>query len=107
MTKSDLVEAVASQAGRFSRKSAGELVELLFDAIGRAIRTDGRFSYPRFGTFSVRLRRARRGRNPRTGAEMRIAATRTVGFRPAKELKASLSAISSSRHRAAAGGAES
>jgi len=90
MTKADLVEALAAQAGGLSRKSAGELVDSFFDAIGRAIRNDGRFSYPRFGTFSVRVRRARRGRNPRTGAEMRIAAARTVGFRPAKELKASL-----------------
>ncbi|TMB07680.1 MAG: HU family DNA-binding protein [Deltaproteobacteria bacterium] len=106
MTKADLVEAIASQAGGLSRKSAGDLVDSLFAAVGRAIRNDGRFSYPRFGTFSVRLRRARRGRNPRTGAEMRIAAARTVGFRPANELKASLS-ISSSRHPAAAGGAAS
>jgi DNA-binding protein HU-beta len=90
MTKADLVEAVASQTGGMSRKCAGELVDSLFEAIGRAIRSDGRFSYPRFGTFTVRLRRARRGRNPRTGAELRIAAARTVGFRPAKELKGSL-----------------
>jgi DNA-binding protein HU-beta len=90
MTKAELVEAVAAQASGLSRKSAGELVDFLFDSIGRAIRNDGRFSYPGFGTWSVRMRRARRGRNPRTGAEMRIAAARTVGFRPAKELKSSL-----------------
>jgi DNA-binding protein HU-beta len=106
MTKAELIEAVASQAGGLSMKSAGELVDSLFDAIGRAIRNEGRFSYPRFGTFSVRLRRARRGRNPRTGAELRIAAARTVGFRPARELKTSLS-LSSSRRPAAAGGAAS
>ena len=90
MTKAELVEAVAAQVSGLSRKSAGELVDLLFDSIGRAIRNDGRFSYPGFGTWSVRMRRARRGRNPRTGAEMRIAAARTVGFRPAKELRSSL-----------------
>jgi DNA-binding protein HU-beta len=90
MTKAELVDAVAAQASGLSRKSAGELVDFLFDSIGRAIRNDGRFSYPGFGTWSVRMRRARRGRNPRTGAEMRIAAARTVGFRPAKELKSSL-----------------
>jgi DNA-binding protein HU-beta len=91
-----------------SRKSAGELVDSIFDAIGRAIRDGGRFSYPRFGTWTVRLRRARRGRNPRSGAEIRIAAGRTVGFRPAKELKAALqnaTRISPSR-RAGAGAAE-
>src|SRR6267378_492473 len=90
MTKAELVEAVAAQASGLSRKSAGELVDFVFDSLGRAIRNDGRFSYPGFGTWSVRMRRARRGRNPRTGAELRIAAARTVGFRPARELKASL-----------------
>ncbi|MFL5309016.1 MAG: HU family DNA-binding protein [Myxococcales bacterium] len=90
MTKADLVEAVAAHGSGLSRKSAGEVVDLVFDTIGRAIRNDGRFSYPRFGTFTVRQRRARRGRNPRTGIEMRIAASRTVGFRPAAELKGAL-----------------
>jgi DNA-binding protein HU-beta len=90
MTKADLVEGVAAQAVGMSRKSAGELVDSIFDAIRRAIRNEGRFSYPRFGAWSVRLRRARRGRNPRTGAEIHIAAARTVGFRPANELKATL-----------------
>ena len=90
MTKADLVEAVAASTAGMSRKSAGELVEAVFAAVGKAIRAEGRFTYPRFGTWSIRLRRARRGRNPRTGEEIRLAATRTIGFKPAKELKAML-----------------
>ena len=90
MTKADLIDAVAAQGAGMTRKSACEMVDCLFQAIGRAIRVEGRFSYPGFGTWNVRVRRARRGRNPRTGAEMRIPATRTVGFKPAKELKAGL-----------------
>ena len=90
MSKADLVEAIAAQAAGMSRKSVTELVDGVFAAVGRAIRTQGRFSYPRFGTWTVRLRRSRRGRNPRTGEEMRIPAARTVGFKPARELKATL-----------------
>lgn len=90
MTKADLVEAIAAQATGMSRKSATEMVDAVFAAVGKAIRTQGRFSYPRFGTWSVRMRRSRRGRNPRTGEEIRIPAARTVGFKPAKELKATL-----------------
>ena len=90
MTKADLVEAIAAQATGMSRKSATEMVDAVFAAVGKAIRTQGRFSYARFGTWSVRMRRSRRGRNPRTGEEIRIPAARTVGFKPAKELKATL-----------------
>ena len=48
---------------------------------------DERFSYPGFGTFVVRTRKARKGRNPKTGAEITIAESSTVGFKPAKNLK--------------------
>ena len=81
MTKAELVEAVAAQASGLSRKSAGELVDFLFDSIGRAIRNDGRFGYPGFGTWSVRMRRARR-RSRRDGVPMTTSgrgSTRSVG----------------------------
>ncbi|HMC34511.1 MAG TPA: HU family DNA-binding protein, partial [Myxococcales bacterium] len=59
-------------------------------AIGRAVKKDGRFTYPGFGTWTIRSRKARRGRNPQTGEEIKIKASRTVGFKPAKELKSGL-----------------
>ena len=65
-------------------------VDSLFATISKTIKKDGRFSYPGFGTWTVRQRKARMGRNPQTGAEIKIKASKTVGFKPAKELKADL-----------------
>jgi DNA-binding protein HU-beta len=90
MTKADLIQAVASQGTGMTKKAAAGMVDSLFAAIGKAIKKDGRFSYPGFGTWRVRSRKARKGRNPQTGAEIRIKASRTVGFKPAKELKTGL-----------------
>jgi DNA-binding protein HU-beta len=86
MTKSKLVESVA-EAVRQPKKLVAETIELTFEQIARAISEDERFCMPGFGTFSVRQRKARNGFNPRTNRRMKIPATRTVGFRPAPELK--------------------
>jgi DNA-binding protein HU-beta len=86
MTKSELIEAVA-RATRQPKARVARTIELTFENISRAIRRDKRFWLPGFGTFSVRRRRARPGFNPRTNAAMTIPASRTVGFRPAPELK--------------------
>jgi DNA-binding protein HU-beta len=88
MTKAKLIESVAAQG--LTKKAAAEVVDTLFDTIAKTIKKDGRFFYPGFGTWSVRQRKARRGRNPQTGAELKIKASRTVGFWPAKELKGEL-----------------
>jgi DNA-binding protein HU-beta len=85
MTKADLIRSVAEHG--MTRKAAAEMVDALFATIGKAIKKEGRFTYPGFGTWTIRQRRARRGFNPQTGSEMRIKASRTVGFRPAKEMK--------------------
>ena len=60
------------------------------DELARGIRKDKRFVMPGFGTFAVKKRAGRVGRNPRTGAEIQIAPTRTVNFKPAPELKKAL-----------------
>ena len=91
MTKAELVEQVQAQGGgELSRKALAELVGAIFEEIGSAVRQDGRFTYPGFGTFTVKERKARTGRNPRTGEEIKIAPGKTVGFKPAPELKKSL-----------------
>ncbi len=91
MTKAELIEVVTEKAGgTLTKKAAGELVDNLFDVLSKTIKKEGRFSYPGFGTWSVRKRSARKGRNPQTGAQITIKASKTVGFRPAKELKGSL-----------------
>jgi DNA-binding protein HU-beta len=89
MTKGDLVNAVAKAAG-LNKSTAGEAVDAIFDSLARAIRKDKQFQVPGFGTFTVRSRKARKGRNPQTGDEIAIKASRTVGFKPAPDLKRSL-----------------
>lgn len=89
MTKAELVEAVAVQS-KLTKKSAAELMDIVFNNIGRAVKRDERFSYPGFGTWSLRSRKARRIRNPQTNEMMKLKASKTIGFRPAKELKNTL-----------------
>ena len=89
MTKSELIETVAA-ATRQPKKLVAETVELTFEQITRAIYEEQRFCMPGFGTFSIRRRKARNGFNPRTNRKMKIPAARTVGFRPAPELKKGL-----------------
>ena len=89
MTKAELVEAVALQT-RMTKKAAGELIDVVFDHIGKAVKQDERFSYPGFGTWTIRTRKARKIRNPSTNEIMKLKAMKTIGFRPAKELKEQL-----------------
>jgi DNA-binding protein HU-beta len=89
MTKGDLVDSVAKNA-KISKRAAGEAVEATFDAIAKAIKKSKRFQVPGFGTFTLRSRKARKGRNPQTGAVINIKASRTVGFKPAPVLKKGL-----------------
>ena len=89
MTKAELVEAVAAQS-KLTKKNASEILDIVFANIGKAVKKDQRFSYPGFGTWSVRSRKARKIRNPQTNEMMKLKASKTIGFRPAKELKNSL-----------------
>lgn len=89
MTKQELIEAVASQS-RMTKKAASELIDVVFSNIGKAVKADERFSYPGFGTWTLRQRKARQVRNPQTNELMKLKASKTIGFRPAKELKETL-----------------
>ena len=90
MTKADLIERVQGARPDLSKRQVALLVDVVFEQLVRAIRKDKRFSMPGFGTFTVKRRAGRVGRNPQTGAEIRIAPTKTVGFKPAPELKKAL-----------------
>ena len=83
MTKAEFIDQVVktSEEMDLTKKAAGELIDSIFNIVGRAIKKDGRFSYPGFGTFTMKKRAARKGRNPRTGTEIRIKASKTVGFK--------------------------
>lgn len=89
MTKAELVEVVAQQS-RLTKKAAAEVLEIVFNNIGKAVKEEQRFSYPGFGTWSLRSRKARKIRNPQTNEIMKLKASKTIGFRPAKELKQTL-----------------
>ncbi len=90
MTKADLIEKVQADHSGLSKRQVAHLVDTVFDHLAKSIRKDKRFSMPGFGTFVVKRRAGRVGRNPKTGAEIQIAPTKTVGFKPAPELKKAL-----------------
>lgn len=91
MTKADLIERVSKDAGpTVSKKMIATVIEAAFEHLHKAIRKDKRFTYPGFGTWSVKKRKPRKGRNPKTGEIIPIPSTRTVSFKPAPNFKASL-----------------
>lgn len=89
MTKSDLVAAVASKTG-LTKKAAAEAVEAMLGSVTDALRKGDKVTVTGFGTFEVRSRRARKGRNPQTGAEITILATKAPAFRAGKALRAAV-----------------
>ena len=86
MNKGELIEAVASAAG-LSRSEATKAVDGVLDAIQRTLAKGGSVSLVGFGTFSVKARAARTGRNPRTGEAIHIKASNVPGFKAGKGLK--------------------
>lgn len=92
MTKDDLINSVIKSCKdpNLSKRLTGDVLDAVFENISKAIKKEKRFAYPSFGTFTVRNRKARKGRNPQTGEEIKIKASKTVGFKPAPTLKNSL-----------------
>ncbi len=90
MNKSELIDVVASNAG-VTKASAGQAVEATLDAIAGALKGGDSVALVGFGTFSVRERGARSGRNPRTGESIQIAASRVPAFKAGKALKDAVS----------------
>ena len=89
MTKADLIDAIADKTG-LTKRAAGDALEIALENIKKGIKKEGRMSLPDFGTFSVRKRKARMGRNPQTGKTIQIKASKSVGFKPAPSFKKSL-----------------
>ncbi len=86
MTKAELVEDVA-RAAELTKKDAERLVEIVFESIIETLNHGEKIELRGFGSFRVRERGARRGRNPKTGAPVDIPAKRVPYFKPGKELK--------------------
>jgi len=89
MTKAELISQIAGKTG-LTKKAVEEVLDETFAQIKKAVKKEKRFAYPDFGTFTVKKRKARKGRNPQTGEEIKIPASKTVGFKPAPSFKNSL-----------------
>ena len=86
MNKSELVDAIATDA-EISKAAAGRALDATVAAVKKALRKGDSVTLVGFGTFSVGKRAARTGRNPRTGAALKIKAAKVPKFRPGKALK--------------------
>jgi len=86
MKKPELAAAIASKAD-VTKEKAGEILNIITDEITNAVSQDDTVSLVGFGSFTVRERSARTGKNPQTGATIQIPASKTVGFKAGKALK--------------------
>ncbi len=86
MNKRELIETVASNA-QITKKEADAVVNATLDAIIDGLAKEGKVIIPGFGSFEVRNKTAREGRNPRTGEKVKIAAKRAPAFKPGKAMK--------------------
>lgn len=86
MNKSELIDAIADKGG-LTKADAGRAVDALVKSVTRALKKGDTVSLVGFGTFSVRKRAARTGRNPRTGETIKIKASKNPAFKAGKALK--------------------
>ncbi len=91
MTKAELIEKLQKGSGKnLSKRAISDIVDEVFEHIAKSVKKDKRFAYPGFGTFTLRKRKPRIGRNPLTKEEIKIPASKTVAFKPAPNFKSSL-----------------
>jgi integration host factor subunit beta len=102
MTKAELVEDVA-RAAELTKKDAERLVEIVFESIIETLNQGEKIELRGFGSFRVRERGARRGRNPKTGDPVSIPAKRVPYFKPGKELKELINDDNGSAHSSSSG----
>ncbi len=87
MTKSELVEAISIKIN-VPKKRAEDVVNAVFESMRDALLEDDRIEVRGFGSFSIRERKAKKGRNPRTGEQVFVDKKKSIHFRPGKELRA-------------------
>ena len=91
MNKAELVESIQKALGDdATKRSAEEALDAVLSSIATGVKKDQKVQIIGFGTFEVKNRAARMGRNPKTGAALKIAASKSVGFKPSSVLKGSL-----------------
>jgi len=92
VNKSELIEHIANEAD-ISKAAAGRALEALIGGVAKTLKKGDSVSLVGFGTFAITKRAARSGRNPRTGATIKIKAAKVPKFRPGKALKDSLNGV--------------
>lgn len=91
MNKAELIDAIQAALGKdATKRAADEALEAVLSSIAKGVKKDKKVQIIGFGTFEVKKRAARQGRNPKTGEAMKIAASKSVGFKPSSVLKGSL-----------------
>ena len=90
MNKQELIDAVATATGE-SKRTAGDVLNALLDTIEGQVKKGEKVSLPGFGTFERRARSARTARNPRTGEEIKVPATKVPAFKPGATFKSNVS----------------
>ncbi len=86
MNKKELIDSVANSTGE-SKKTVGEVLDATIETIQKGVKKGDRVSLPGFGTFSRRARAARTARNPRTGEEIKVKATKVPAFKAGAAFK--------------------
>ena len=86
MTKKDMAKAIAEETG-VSQLQAREIVQKVLDRITETLVQEGRIELRNFGVFEVKQRKARKGRNPRTGEKVKVPAKMVVTFRPGRQME--------------------
>jgi len=86
MNKSELVDSIAEKSG-LNKSQAAEALNAMMESIGEALEAGDTISLVGFGTFTVKDRKARTGRNPKTGEELSIPASKVPSFKAGKNLK--------------------
>ena len=87
LTKAALAEKLFEELG-LNKREAKEIIESFFEEIRKALESEEQVKLSGFGNFDLRVKKERRGRNPKTGEEIPISARRVVTFRPGQKLKA-------------------
>ena len=106
MTKSGLIEEVAKRTPHISKKDTEVVVNTIFDSMIDSLKMGDRIEIRGFGSFQVKMREAREGRNPKTGEPVHISAKRTPFFKVGKELKEMVDRSDGDRSSADASDAE-
>jgi integration host factor subunit beta len=98
VNKSDLIEVLSEKIKNLSRKEIEVIVDTIFDKMTQALAAGDRIEVRGFGSFEVRVREPRQGRNPKTGASVYVGTRKVPFFKVGKELRQRVNAIAETKH---------